>query len=193
MSSQPLDEDGFHSIAWDDAPPRSNAPAVTSPLDDDSEGFETISPVSAMTPPPADINAASGSSSSRPVQPRTTTAGTDIDPADWNGRWMGIQVKDPVKEHEGSKDQYVSYAVRTQVGGSSLRMICDADLQTNLPSFKGGSFVVRRRFQDFNFLRDHLVKNFPACVVPPIPDKHRLEYIKGDRFAPEFVEKRRYE
>lgn len=52
---------------------------------------------------------------------------------------------------------------------------------------------MRRRFQDFNFLREHLVKNFPACVVPPIPDKHRLEYIKGDRFAPEFVEKRRYE
>jgi hypothetical protein len=28
---------------------------------------------------------------------------------------MVIQVKDPVKEHEGSKDQYISYAVRTQV------------------------------------------------------------------------------
>ena len=33
---------------------------------------------------------------------------------------------------------------------------------------------MRRRFQDFVFLQDHLVKNFPACVVPPIPDKHRL-------------------
>lgn len=114
MSAQPLDEDGFHSIAWDDAPPRSNPATVTSPLDDDNEGFETISPVS---PPPADVNAAaSGSSSSRPSHARTTTAATDLDPAEWNGRWMGIQVKDPVKEHEGSKDQYVSYAVRTQVG-----------------------------------------------------------------------------
>lgn len=117
MSSQPLDEDGFHSIAWDDAPPRSNDPAVTSPLDDDSEGFETISPVSAMTPPLANHHAASGSSSSRPLHARKTTAATDLDPAEWNGRWMGIQVKDPVKEHEGSKDQYVSYAVRTQVSG----------------------------------------------------------------------------
>jgi len=68
--------------------------------------------------------------------------------------------------------------------------------------------VVRRRFQDFAFIREHLVKSFPACVVPPIPEKHRLgksifgneemdadilEYIKGDRFSPEFVEKRRLE
>lgn len=50
---------------------------------------------------------------------------------------------------------------------------------------------MRRRFQDFNFLRDYLVKSFPASIVPPIPDKHRLEYIKGDRFSPEFIERRR--
>lgn len=69
--------------------------------------------------------------------------------------------------------------------------------------------MVRRRFQDFAFLREHLAKAFPACIVPPIPDKHRLgsfsgpcsgcidadltEYIKGDRFAPDFIEKRRME
>lgn len=28
---------------------------------------------------------------------------------------MSIEVRDPVKEHEGSKDMYVSYAVKTQV------------------------------------------------------------------------------
>ena len=30
-----------------------------------------------------------------------------------------------------------------------------------------------------------------ACIVPPIPGKHRMEYITGDRFAPDFLEKRR--
>jgi len=65
--------------------------------------------------------------------------------------------------------------------------------QTNVPTFTSAGTVVRRRFQDFVFLREHLVKNFPACVVPPIPDKHRLEYIKGDRFSPEFVERRRFD
>ncbi|KAK1927519.1 hypothetical protein DB88DRAFT_478298 [Papiliotrema laurentii] len=178
MSSQPLDEDGFHSIAWDDAPPRQALHDVSSPLEEDSEGFESISPSSAVSPTsgPTVPAAAHGAGSS--AQARNLTPGGDIDPAEWAGRWMVIQVKDPVKEHEGSKDQYISYAVRTQ---------------TNLPSFQNQPEVVRRRFQDFSFLREHLVKNFPACVVPPIPDKHRMEYIKGDRFSPDFVEKRRYE
>lgn len=49
-----------------------------------------------------------------------------------------------------------------------------ADLQTNVPKFDQPAIVVRRRFQDFAFLREHLAKAFPACIVPPIPDKHRL-------------------
>jgi len=89
---------------------------------------------------------------------------------------MLIEIRDPVKEHEGTKDSYVSYCVKTR---------------TNVPGFPSQPVVVRRRFQDFVFLRDHLAKAFQACVVPPIPDKHRLEYIKGDRFSPEFVEHRR--
>lgn len=59
-------------------------------------------------------------------------------------------------------------------------------------------------------MREHLVRDFPACVVPALPDKHRLgtfeyhyvyplvthktiEYITGDRFSPEFMERRRLE
>lgn len=37
------------------------------------------------------------------------------------------------------------------------------------------------------------MKDFPACVVPPLPDKHRMEYVVGDRFSPEFIERRRIE
>ena len=108
MSSQPLDEDGFHSIAWDDAPPRPILTDVSSPLDDDNEGFETISaasPTSSSTP---------HASTSVPTR-RDPATGTEVDPAEWEGRWMSIEVRDPVKEHEGSKDMYISYAVRTQV------------------------------------------------------------------------------
>ncbi|CAO3651883.1 unnamed protein product [Mucor hiemalis] len=50
---------------------------------------------------------------------------------------------------------------------------------------------VRRRFQDFVWLHNVLYTHFPACFVPPLPDKHRLEYVKGDRFSTEFIEKRR--
>jgi hypothetical protein len=33
----------------------------------------------------------------------------------WGGKWMAIEVREPTKEHEGSKEMYVSYAVRTRV------------------------------------------------------------------------------
>lgn len=112
MSSQPIDEDGFHSIAWDDVPARPTLD-ITSPLDEENDGFETISPVSATTPEPQ-----AKASSSGPSHARKGSINTEIDPAEWKGKWMNIEVRDPVKEHEGSKDQYVSYAVRTQVSFS---------------------------------------------------------------------------
>ncbi|WVQ93432.1 sorting nexin-4 [Kwoniella sp. CBS 9459] len=189
MSSQPLEEDGFHSIAWDDAPPRA-VMSPASPFEEEGDGFENISQTSGMGIHDDDEGAASASTSTvtatmgSPSTSRFQKAGRqasssvapEVDPAEWNGKWMSIEVREPVKEHEGSKDMYVSYAVKTQ---------------TNLATFQKPIIVVRRRFQDFVFLREHLVKSFPACVVPPIPDKHRLEYIKGDRFGPEFVERRR--
>lgn len=46
--------------------------------------------------------------------------------------------------------------------------------QTDLPNFTSKNPSSRRRFQDFTFLRDHLTRDFPAAVVPPLPDKHRL-------------------
>ncbi|TRM65880.1 hypothetical protein BD626DRAFT_486109 [Schizophyllum amplum] len=93
----------------------------------------------------------------------------------WEG-YLIASVKDPVKELPETKDTYVSYLVSAQ---------------TNLPIFSTPNPTARRRFQDFVFLRNHLVKDFPAVVVPPLPDKHRLEYITGDRFSPEFIERRR--
>ncbi|KAG8803968.1 intercellular trafficking and secretion [Serendipita sp. 398] len=93
----------------------------------------------------------------------------------WEG-YLIATVKDPVKELDGTKDVYVSYLVAAK---------------TNLPIFSSSEPSSRRRFQDFVFLREHLSKDFPACVVPPLPDKHRLEYLTGDRFGPEFIERRR--
>ncbi|RDX51035.1 hypothetical protein OH76DRAFT_1436058 [Lentinus brumalis] len=93
----------------------------------------------------------------------------------WEG-YLITSVKDPVKELAETKDAYVSYLVSAK---------------TNLPIFSTPNPSARRRFQDFVFLRTHLAKDFPACVVPPLPDKHRLEYVTGDRFSPEFMERRR--
>lgn len=40
------------------------------------------------------------------------------------------------------------------------------------------------------FLRENLVRDFPACVVAPLPGKHRMEYLTGDRFSDEFIARR---
>ncbi|EGO05328.1 putative sorting nexin [Serpula lacrymans var. lacrymans S7.3] len=110
---------------------------------------------------------------------KQSTAGADEGHGPHDPKWEGYLitvVKDPVKELAETKDAYVSYLVSAK---------------TNLPIFSTPNPSSRRRFQDFVFLRDHLVKDFPACVVPALPDKHRLEYITGDRFSPEFMERRR--
>ncbi|KDN52362.1 hypothetical protein K437DRAFT_277632 [Tilletiaria anomala UBC 951] len=92
----------------------------------------------------------------------------------WQGFLM-VQVCDARKEGEGTKDMFISYGIRAE---------------TNLPHFDRTRLTNRRRYKDFAFLRDALTKDFPACVVPPLPDKHRLEYLTGDRFSAEFVERR---
>ncbi|KAL4241799.1 Sorting nexin-4 [Abortiporus biennis] len=110
---------------------------------------------------------------------RQSTADSDAEQGPHDPKWEGYlitTVKDPVKELAETKDAYVSYLVSAK---------------TNLPIFSTPNPSSRRRFQDFVFLHDHLVKDFPACVVPPLPDKHRLEYVTGDRFSPEFMERRR--
>ena len=106
MSSQPTDEDGFHSIAWDDAPRRATFTDVSSNATDDGDGFESIATPSTDSPVTVPVDAPR--EASRPPAPRKSTG-------DWSGRWMGIEVLDPVKEHEGSKEMYVSYKVVTKV------------------------------------------------------------------------------
>ncbi|PSS05451.1 hypothetical protein PHLCEN_2v3831 [Hermanssonia centrifuga] len=110
---------------------------------------------------------------------RQSTSESDSGQGPNDPKWEGYlitAVKDPVKELAETKDTYVSYLVTAK---------------TNLPIFSTPNPSSRRRFTDFVFLREHLAKDFPACVVPPLPDKHRLEYVTGDRFSPEFMERRR--
>ena len=81
----------------------------------------------------------------------------------------------PQKEAEGTKDVYISYLITTE---------------TTLPTFQARNSRVRRRFTDFLHLHDSLLRDFPAVAVPPLPAKHKMEYIKGDRFSPEFTARR---
>jgi sorting nexin-4 len=62
--------------------------------------------------------------------------------------------------------------------------------QSDFQSFQKSDFSVRRRFTDFVFLYKQLSKEYPQCAVPPLPDKHKMEYVRGDRFGPDFMQRR---
>jgi len=77
---------------------------------------------------------------------------------------MVIRVHDAEKHGEGSLDAHVTYAITTQ---------------TSLPGYAAPRATVRRRYQDFAWLRTQLVREYPACIVPPMPEKHRLGMPSG--------------
>ncbi|KAI8080173.1 uncharacterized protein B0P05DRAFT_579104 [Gilbertella persicaria] len=86
---------------------------------------------------------------------------------------MTIRIDDPQKSTDGS---FITYRVFTM---------------TALEIYSVDNRPVRRRFRDFLWLHNALTIEFPACVVPPLPEKHRMKYVKGDRFDPMFIEHRR--
>ncbi|PUU81153.1 hypothetical protein B9Z19DRAFT_972387 [Tuber borchii] len=105
-------------------------------------------------------------------------AGRNADKIDIAGVGNGTletKVSDPQTENEGTKDAFVSYLVTTK---------------TDFPSFQKPLVAVRRRFTDFVFIWTMLTREFPACAVPPLPGKHKMEYVRGDRFGPDFTNRR---
>ncbi|KAL9088752.1 MAG: hypothetical protein Q9165_006061 [Trypethelium subeluteriae] len=106
-------------------------------------------------------------------------AGQNADDADLAGLGaegiLEITVNAPQKESDGTKDAYVSYLVTTH---------------TDFKSFQKSDFSVRRRFTDFAFLYNTLCKEYPATAVPPLPEKHNMQYVRGDRFGPDFTQRR---
>ncbi|KAH8917392.1 hypothetical protein BT69DRAFT_1269056 [Atractiella rhizophila] len=164
-----MEDDTFASVAWDTrASDPSDEPFSANPIE------EPLAPSSHEE----QTSLANGNSNAGPSQhyeSQPQKADELVTKLKREGSLI-VEVKDPVKELEGTKEMFVSYLVSSQ---------------TSLPHFSSTSSSIRRRFQDFVFLREHLSRDFPAAVVPPLPDKHRLEYITGDRFSPEFIERRR--
>ncbi|KAB5578535.1 hypothetical protein GE09DRAFT_554098 [Coniochaeta sp. 2T2.1] len=91
------------------------------------------------------------------------------------GEILECIVSEPHKENDGTKDAYVSYMITTN---------------TTFPSFQKPTVTVRRRFTDFLFLYKSLYASFPGAAVPPLPDKQRMEYVRGDRFGSDFTSRR---
>lgn len=101
----------------------------------------------------------------------------------------------PIKENDGTKDAFVSYLITTNVRYAVCRIDSFPSLlltmpQSTFPSFQREITSVRRRFTDFVFLFKQLSREYPAAAVPPLPDKQRMEYVRGDRFGSEFTSRR---
>ncbi|BGP12306.1 hypothetical protein JCM10213_006630 [Rhodosporidiobolus nylandii] len=177
------DDDFSASIAWDTNPQPSSS----------------SSSVPASTPHTATSDAPYSAYSSAPSDPRSPTLGgqghaeDELNPATTSAGGGGgeggtaggvgeVSVTDGKVELEGTSDTFVSYLVQAKPSPSP---------SSSSPSSAAPALSSRRRFHDFQFLRSALSKEFPACVVPPLPEKHRMEYVIGDRFSPEFIERRR--
>ncbi|KAJ2783814.1 intercellular trafficking and secretion [Coemansia javaensis] len=90
----------------------------------------------------------------------------------------GVAVGEPRKEGEGTGSPFITYLVTTT--------------RTDRRTREMRRYALRRRFQDFVWLHEQLGKQFEACVVPPLPGRHRMEYLTGDRFSEDFVGKRKH-
>ena len=64
--------------------------------------------------------------------------------------------------------------------------------QTSFATFQKPTVTLRRRFTDFLFLYHSLCRDHPECAVPPIPDKQHMARVTGNRFGPDFTNRRAY-
>ncbi|KAI5786995.1 hypothetical protein DFH27DRAFT_225032 [Peziza echinospora] len=77
---------------------------------------------------------------------------------------LGITITDAGKNPEGSGGGYIVYTIRT------------------------GDLEVRRRYSEFESLRNNLALLYPCLIVPPIPEKHTFsDYATAPRLAKEDV------
>ncbi|XP_046670781.1 sorting nexin-30-like [Homalodisca vitripennis] len=87
-----------------------------------------------------------------------------------NGKDLQVRVDNPQK-HLDSLETYITFRVTTR---------------TSREEFSESEYVVRRRYNDFVWIRQKLIDVFPTHVVPPLPAKHSL-LGQLDRYSREFV------
>ncbi|AGO11331.1 AaceriACR074Wp [[Ashbya] aceris (nom. inval.)] len=93
-------------------------------------------------------------------------------------QWF-IIVSDPQKQRgdKSSSASYVTYQISSKTATGGERRSGEDDIT-----------VVHRRYSDFVLLYQILSNDYPACIVPPLPDKKVLNYL--DRFSQSFTQKR---
>ncbi|XP_012251856.2 sorting nexin-30-like isoform X2 [Athalia rosae] len=89
-------------------------------------------------------------------------------PAD--ARDLQVKVDNPQK-HLETLETFITFRITTR---------------TSRPEFEASEYIVRRRYNDFNWLRQKLVDTYPTHIIPPMPGKHTL-LAQLDRYSKEFI------
>ncbi|CAJ0943730.1 unnamed protein product [Ranitomeya imitator] len=134
---------------------------------DETDGHPSQSDLSLPNGTPADTSSPASSSS------LLNRLQLDDD-MDGETRDLFVTVDDP-KKHVCTMETYITYRVMTKTTRSEF----------DLPEYS-----IRRRYQDFDWIRNKLEETQPTHFIPPLPEKF---VVKGvvDRFSEEFVETRR--
>lgn len=91
-------------------------------------------------------------------------------------------VSDPVQHTEGLKGKYTVYRIAYDPPPPTA----DGAVHTSAALFPYATSCYRR-YSDFSWLFDHLHKERPGAIVPPLPEKQQVS-----RFSESFIEDRRF-
>ncbi|XP_017775961.1 PREDICTED: sorting nexin-7-like [Nicrophorus vespilloides] len=81
-----------------------------------------------------------------------------------------IKIDNPQK-HWDTLETYITFRITTKVARIE---------------FKENEYIVRRRYNDFLWLRHKLLDAHPFCIIPPLPAKHSL-IGQLDRYSKDFI------
>jgi sorting nexin-1/2 len=99
-----------------------------------------------------------------------------------------VTVSDPTQYTEGIKGKYIMYRVAYDPPPPSANNITTTSTSgCNRPPLFPYATSVNRRYSDFSWLFDHLHKERPGAIVPPLPEKQQVS-----RFTESFIEERRF-
>lgn len=78
---------------------------------------------------------------------------------------------DKPQKHLDTLETYVTFRLTTKVARIE---------------FEENEYIVRRRYNDFLWLRMKLSESHPFCIIPPLPAKHSL-FAQLDRYSKDFI------
>ncbi|CAH0555436.1 unnamed protein product [Brassicogethes aeneus] len=81
-----------------------------------------------------------------------------------------VKIDNPQK-HLDTLETYITFRITTRVARIE---------------FIDNEYIVRRRYNDFIWLRQRLLECHPFCIIPPLPGKHSLMG-QLDRYSKEFI------